>query len=329
MGTQPYPGCVASNAPIDVDDPDSWPAPTRRCAAERAEQLEGTAEFTSDLAIRLIEEEDDLRSTLGHRKLVAYHCTRLLLSELAAIRGGGLRLLEQAAVDERLATAIESRSLPPAARAYAQAHNVYAVNTTARREHQICFVLGRSLLDAGCTPLLMYWGGEAMRGGPGDAPPLAEIGIPTIVVAQLDFNGSRQSVTRPALGKLFAGTLLGTQHHGANVFYRDPGGVPQVAQEELRRRAVALVGEGRSQTEVAGLLDVSRQSVSEWVRAYRLGGENALAARTRGRRAGEKTALCAVADRRSIECRRRSTGAAVPVVVIHVRRTIDSPSRNR
>ena len=45
-----------------------------------------------------------------------------------------------------------------------------------------------------------------------------------------------------------------------------------MAQEELRRRAVALVGEGRSQTEVAALLDVSRQSVSEWVRANRLGG---------------------------------------------------------
>jgi transposase len=67
--------------------------------------------------------------------------------------------------------------------------------------------------------------------------------------------------------------------------------LPQAAQEELRRRAVALVGEGRSQAEVAGLLDVSRQSVSEWVRAYRLGGERALAASRRGRRPGEKTAL--------------------------------------
>jgi transposase len=67
--------------------------------------------------------------------------------------------------------------------------------------------------------------------------------------------------------------------------------LPQAAQEELRRRAVALVGEGRSQTEVAALLDVSRQSVSEWVRAHRLGGEQALRARTRGRRPGEKTVL--------------------------------------
>jgi transposase len=54
---------------------------------------------------------------------------------------------------------------------------------------------------------------------------------------------------------------------------------------------VALVGEGHTQTEVAGLLDVSRQSVNEWVRAQRLGGDEALRARTRGRRAGEKTAL--------------------------------------
>jgi transposase len=72
---------------------------------------------------------------------------------------------------------------------------------------------------------------------------------------------------------------------------RDARRLPQAAQEELRRRAVALVGEGRSQTEVAGLLDVSRQSVSEWVRAHRLGGKRALAAGRRGRRPGEKTAL--------------------------------------
>ena len=69
------------------------------------------------------------------------------------------------------------------------------------------------------------------------------------------------------------------------------GGCRRRLRRSLRRRAVALVGEGRSQGEVAGLLDVSRQSVSEWVRVYRLGGERALAAGRRGRRPGEKTAL--------------------------------------
>jgi transposase len=72
---------------------------------------------------------------------------------------------------------------------------------------------------------------------------------------------------------------------------RDARRLPQAAQEELRRRAVALAAEGRSQGEVARLLDVSRQSVNEWVAADRAGGDAALAARKRGRRQGEKTVV--------------------------------------
>lgn len=67
--------------------------------------------------------------------------------------------------------------------------------------------------------------------------------------------------------------------------------MPQAAQEELRRRAVALVLEGRSQGEVARLLGVSRQSVNEWVAAFRRGGDEALASGKRGRRLGEQTLL--------------------------------------
>lgn len=47
-----------------------------------------------------------------------------------------------------------------------------------------------------------------------------------------------------------------------------------------------LVGEGRSQVEVAGLLGVTRQAVGNWLRAHRQGGEQALGARRRGRRGG-------------------------------------------
>jgi transposase len=67
---------------------------------------------------------------------------------------------------------------------------------------------------------------------------------------------------------------------------RDARSLPQAAQEELRRRAVALVAEGRSQVEVAGLLSVSANAVGNWVRAHRRGGDQALAARRRGRRGG-------------------------------------------
>jgi transposase len=67
---------------------------------------------------------------------------------------------------------------------------------------------------------------------------------------------------------------------------RDARSLPQAAQEELRRTAVRLVGEGRSQVEVARLLSVSANAVGNWVRAHRRGGEGALAARRRGRRGG-------------------------------------------
>jgi transposase len=67
---------------------------------------------------------------------------------------------------------------------------------------------------------------------------------------------------------------------------RDARSLPQAAQEELRRRAVALVAEGRSQVEVAGLLSVSANAVGNWVRAHRRGGDRALDAGQRGRRGG-------------------------------------------
>lgn len=91
---------------------------------------------------------------------------------------------------------------------------------------QICFVLGRSTFDedaAGCFPLLAHWGGEAMRGGPDEAPLLAAIGTPSIVVARLNLTTSwRHSTTHPALAKMFVGKLLDTEHRSADVFYRDP-----------------------------------------------------------------------------------------------------------
>ena len=47
-----------------------------------------------------------------------------------------------------------------------------------------------------------------------------------------------------------------------------------------------LVGEGRSRTEVGGLLGVTRETVGRWVKAHRAGGDRALDARRRGRRGG-------------------------------------------
>lgn len=49
--------------------------------------------------------------------------------------------------------------------------------------------------------------------------------------------------------------------------------------------------DGHTQVAVARLLGVARQPVGRWVKAYREGGQQALAAGRRGRRTGEKTAL--------------------------------------
>ncbi len=67
---------------------------------------------------------------------------------------------------------------------------------------------------------------------------------------------------------------------------RDARRLPQAAQEELRRRAVLLVSQGRSQVEVAAIVGVRRQAVGRWIKAHRDGGDRALAAGRRGRRGG-------------------------------------------
>jgi transposase len=67
---------------------------------------------------------------------------------------------------------------------------------------------------------------------------------------------------------------------------RDARSLPSEAQAELRRTAVRLVGEGRSKTEVAGLLGVARETVGRWIKAHARGGDRALDARRRGRRPG-------------------------------------------
>jgi hypothetical protein len=215
---------VTEHDPIDVDTPATWPEQTHRWAADYAQRLTGTTEYPGDLAVPL-EHEDDFRASFATRKLLAYHCTRLLPDEIDAIRERGLRRLDKRLVDDRIAAAAASGALAPEARAFAEMRNVYALGNERYRTDQICFVLGRSTFDedpGGCDALLRYWGGEAMRGGPDDALLLGVLGTPAIVVSQLNLTGShRHSRTSPPLGNLFVATLLGLRHRGADVFYRD------------------------------------------------------------------------------------------------------------
>ncbi|MGH7411506.1 MAG: IS630 family transposase [Candidatus Methylomirabilis sp.] len=67
---------------------------------------------------------------------------------------------------------------------------------------------------------------------------------------------------------------------------RDARSLPAVAQEDLRRKAVRAVFDGKTQVEVAKLFGVTRQAVGQWVRAHRAGGVPGLKAKPKGRPKG-------------------------------------------
>lgn len=210
---------------IDLDTETTWPEATRRWAEERADSLANSTEFLADLAISL-EEEDEFRQTFGPRKLVAYHNTRLLPHEADAICSGGLRLLDEQLVCDRIADAIAHGALPDAARRHAESRNIYEIRNESGRGSQVCFVIGRSVFDEnprGCDPLLRHWGGEAIRGGPGDVPALELVGAPSIVVAKLNLTRRHNDpYSWPLLAKLFVGSLLRLDGRSADVHYHEP-----------------------------------------------------------------------------------------------------------
>jgi transposase len=73
------------------------------------------------------------------------------------------------------------------------------------------------------------------------------------------------------------------------------------AQEEIRRRAVSAVENGASRTEVGETLGIPRQTIGLWVKAYRAGGEGALASGRRGRKAGSGGKLSELPEARVCE----------------------------
>lgn len=198
---------------IDVDCPSTWPSATREWATSKADQLSGTTEFHTDLALSLAD-EDHIRATFGGRKLVAYHCTRLLPREAASIlEHDGLRLLDGTLVRDRIAAAVAEGNLPADTLVHAQSNNIYANGNTAYREQQVCVVVGRDAFEegaSGVSPLLEHWGGEAIRGGPEEVQALRDVGTPSIVVVGVALNARHNDpYAHPPLATVLVGRLLG------------------------------------------------------------------------------------------------------------------------
>lgn len=72
---------------------------------------------------------------------------------------------------------------------------------------------------------------------------------------------------------------------------RDVRRLPQVAQEEVRRQAIALLKRGLTQGEVAATVQVHRGTINDWWKRYRQGGWAALKKRHRGRAKGSHRSL--------------------------------------
>jgi transposase len=67
---------------------------------------------------------------------------------------------------------------------------------------------------------------------------------------------------------------------------KDARSLPSVAQEDLRRKAIKAVQEGKTQDEAAQLFGVTRQTVGKWIKAYRERGSTGLQAGRKGRPQG-------------------------------------------
>jgi hypothetical protein len=210
---------------ISVDDPTTWPAAVHEWVNPYADTLLGTTSHTSDLAVP-IEREDELRALLARYKLIAYHCARLLDHEVEGIRVHGLRPLTHELVVERIERAHEHGHLSEAERGLLRERNVFGINEAEYRENQVCLVLGRDGLDdTGVVPLMSRWGGEAiyMVDPDSEASP-AFLGRPTIVVTAVDLSVIHTvSPTFPSLGRLFVGTVLGTEQRYADREDRERG----------------------------------------------------------------------------------------------------------
>jgi transposase len=65
---------------------------------------------------------------------------------------------------------------------------------------------------------------------------------------------------------------------------RDGRSIPDAALEVLRERAVAMHEAGNTQRAIAAALGVHKNTVHQWLKAWRVAGAAALKAKKRGRR---------------------------------------------
>lgn len=172
---------------IELGDIASWPAGAVAHVDGCIECVDGAPD----------DAEETLRAMFAGHRIRAYHCTRLLDHEEAAIRTAGMRPLTKALLRERIMRAHEADAFTAAVRDQLLA---IVEEPTQGREGISCYYLPLAYLSSslgrkGLPYYLGKWGGERLstaRAEDEDMQSILEtIGRPRIVVAAFDVSARR------------------------------------------------------------------------------------------------------------------------------------------
>jgi hypothetical protein len=199
---------------VDIDDVGTWPPHIRVFSEKWASALQGTTRFAADLKLPAAEQAL-FEAMISSLPLRAFHCTRLLDEEAAAIRRQGLVPLSEAFVASRIRNACAAGHLTAAEHDTLMSASVFAAGNLTGRPGQVCAVVGRTIFDedpGAVGTLLGLWGGEAIywaHEGTALAARLRAMGKPSVVVVNLrPAVSSRAPFFAPPPAKLFVGHLL-------------------------------------------------------------------------------------------------------------------------
>jgi hypothetical protein len=208
---------------VDPDDDSTWPEEVVRWVRATADAVDNDVDHTGNLALPF-EGEDEFRALFSGYLVRAYHATRLLPHEEHRIREGGLRLLSEGLVRDRINAAREFGHISAELHAHLLDSPALRYARSKNRTGQICLYLSEHTMEEqahGLWRLLATWGGEAIYwDNEVVVETLRRLGRPSVVVAALDLSlGWRTHQIWPGLREVFLGHWLGLEGTGASVHY--------------------------------------------------------------------------------------------------------------
>jgi hypothetical protein len=222
-------------ARIDPDDRKTWPAEVADFVRRAAGAVRGTVQYA--YKIQAPEAEKRFLEVLRGSTIRAYHCTRLLEHELAAIRAQGLRRLTAELVLERIDRALACKAITPAEAEHFRKKHAFAVGEEENREGKVCLFSYRQTMDDAHSveDLLGIWGGEAIYSHVGSEweKRLRTLGTPAIIAVDVDVTqppqGAEEHYIHPDVLAFFIGLELELEEPNLEIHFQGDIPAGQVA----------------------------------------------------------------------------------------------------